>query len=101
MRTLLPALLTLLLRACRPAPGRQRALTARTGWPPAPPKPLRRRPPAQLPAQTEPLCGEDAALVRPYLVAHERRQRALLQRERRTALVLASMGIDYACEVAA
>lgn len=47
------------------------------------------------------LAGEEVALVRPYLLAHEHRmhrdvhREQFLQRERRTAAALASMGIDY------
>ncbi|MFE9607788.1 hypothetical protein [Streptomyces sp. NPDC006012] len=49
--------------------------------------------------ETHPLCGEDHALVRPYLLAHERRQDAQRQevrrqRARRRALWLAVHGID-------
>ncbi|NUK22821.1 hypothetical protein [Streptomyces lunaelactis] len=40
------------------------------------------------------LCGEDVALVRPYLVAHERRREDRLQTSRRRALLLAVHGID-------
>ncbi|MEU0082648.1 hypothetical protein [Streptomyces sp. NPDC006274] len=38
--------------------------------------------------------GEDSPLVRPYLVAHERREEARRQRVRRRALWLAVHGID-------
>ncbi|MFF0086071.1 hypothetical protein ACFYR1_41220 [Streptomyces canus] len=41
-----------------------------------------------------PLRGEDHALVRPYLVAHERREEARRQRARRRVLWLAVHGID-------
>ncbi|MGY0070221.1 hypothetical protein ACWZEH_26230 [Streptomyces sp. QTS137] len=34
-------------------------------------------------------------LVRPYLVAHEREQERRRQRDRRTALTLATLGIDF------
>ncbi len=41
------------------------------------------------------LNGEDTALVRPYLVEHDRRQERARQRRRRLALVLAAeYGID-------
>ena len=43
----------------------------------------------------QPIDGDAVPLVRPYLVAHERRVEAYRQRERRRALVLATMGIDY------
>ncbi|MFB7575823.1 hypothetical protein [Streptomyces sp. NPDC056165] len=41
------------------------------------------------------LRGEDVALVRPYLIAHEREQEWQRQRDRRTALALATLGIDF------
>lgn len=41
-----------------------------------------------------PLRGEDHALVRPYLVAHERQEEARRQRARRRTLWLAVHGID-------
>ncbi|WP_225075213.1 hypothetical protein [Streptomyces sp. CoT10] len=41
------------------------------------------------------LRGEDVALVRPYLIAHEREQERQRQRDRRTALALATLGIDF------
>ncbi|MCE3034173.1 MULTISPECIES: hypothetical protein [Actinomycetes] len=40
------------------------------------------------------LRGEDTALVRPYLVAHERRQEERRQRARRRVLWLAVSGVD-------
>ncbi|ARX85615.1 hypothetical protein SMD44_05079 [Streptomyces alboflavus] len=53
------------------------------------------------------LVGEEVALVRPYLLAHEHRmhreqsqRERRLQRERRTAAALASMGIDYDIAIA-
>lgn len=106
MRTLLPALMSLLLWACTPMPGRQSSLTSLSVPPPAPPAPVRRKRARTQPrhrphSHTAALRGEDIALVRPYLIAHERRRETLLQRERRTALVLASMGIDYSCVDAA
>ena len=63
-----------------------------------------RRSPEQSPASPAPatvhfprvpaLRGEDNALVRPYLVAHERRQEERRQRARRRALWLAVHGVD-------
>ncbi|WP_156722745.1 hypothetical protein [Streptomyces apocyni] len=42
-----------------------------------------------------PLDGEETALVRPYLVEHERRQERARQRRRCLALVLAAdFGVD-------
>lgn len=54
------------------------------------------RPKEKTPRQfgARPLRGEDHALVRPYLVAHERREEARCQRARRRALWLAVHGID-------
>ncbi|MEU2584785.1 hypothetical protein ABZ612_17870 [Streptomyces avermitilis] len=43
---------------------------------------------------SRPLRGEDNAMVRPYLVAHERNEEARRQRARRRALWLAVHGID-------
>ncbi|WSQ58098.1 hypothetical protein OG507_14025 [Streptomyces sp. NBC_01217] len=40
------------------------------------------------------LRGEDSPLVRPYLVAHERREEVRLRRVRRRTLWLAVHGID-------
>ena len=42
------------------------------------------------PDRGAPVDGDAVALVRPYVVAHERRK----QRQRRRALVLATVGID-------
>lgn len=98
MRTLLPAFLALLLHALWPDSGARRAATVRVGAPLLPVRrPLmpRRRGALAAPAHSAPLRGEEVALVRPYLLAYERRCEARLQRERRTALVLASMGVDY------
>ncbi|MDH6135034.1 hypothetical protein P3T37_004444 [Kitasatospora sp. MAA4] len=51
--------------------------------------------PAHLLVRTMPLRAEENALVRPYYDAEELRLELRLQRERRTAAVLAAMGIDY------
>jgi hypothetical protein len=53
------------------------------------------RPPLPYRARFETFDGGSVAIVRPYLVAHEKRREAYRQRERRRALVLATMGIDY------
>ncbi|MEV0484717.1 hypothetical protein AB0I69_29410 [Streptomyces sp. NPDC050508] len=45
-------------------------------------------------AGSRPLRGEDNAMVRPYLVAHEQREEARRQRARRRALWLAVHGVD-------
>lgn len=74
-----------LLRLLLPAPGRHRS----TEPTPASATP----PPARLP-RVPVLRGEDIGLVRPYLVAHERRQEEQRQRVRRRALWLAVHGVD-------
>ncbi|QGZ49049.1 hypothetical protein GPZ77_12260 [Streptomyces sp. QHH-9511] len=81
-----------LLRLLWPPPsGRHRPPCTHTvpAHPPTPAEP----PPAPTP---EPyLRGEDSPLVRPYLLAHERRQaETRSQRRRRRALWLAVHGID-------
>lgn len=45
--------------------------------------------------EPEYLRGEDAELVRPYYARHLQEQKRLLQRDRRTALLLAAVGIDF------
>ncbi|MEU5341287.1 hypothetical protein AB0H18_10705 [Streptomyces sp. NPDC020766] len=47
------------------------------------------------PRQPEYLRGEDIPLIRPYLIAYEREQERRRQKDRRTALVLATQGIDF------
>ncbi len=98
MRTLL----ALVLRALLPARGKRRAS--------APTQPVRRllpadvhgapvgRPPNDGDASTvrDVLRGEETVLVRPYFAAHERAQERRRRRERRTFLVLATSGVDYA-----
>ncbi len=63
-----------------------------------PPKAPAAPPSAVPPAPGRPpepvLRGEDSPLVRPYLLAHEQRERARRQRARRRALWLAVHGID-------
>ncbi|AQW52134.1 hypothetical protein ACIQPP_42795 [Streptomyces violaceusniger] len=71
----------LLLRLLLPAPGRHRNAEKV-------PVPTVDASMARLP-RVPVLPGEDIGLVRPYLLAHERRQRA-----RRRALVLATYGVD-------
>ncbi|MEU6650487.1 hypothetical protein ABZ904_13805 [Streptomyces sp. NPDC046900] len=82
MRTLLEWLLSLLL----PAQGKRRAESE-------PAAPILRAP-AQRPAG-DAIDADTLPLVRPYLVAWERRQEREAQRERRTAAALASFGVDY------
>lgn len=77
-----------LQRLLAPAPGPHRP----TGADLAPP-PLR-APAAPRPRHTYTLRGEDTALVRPYLLAHERSEEMRRQRARRRALWLAVHGVD-------
>jgi hypothetical protein len=63
--------------------------------PPAWPRSPRPRSPYGL-GLDEPLNGHETALVRPYLVAHEERER---QWERRLALLLALHGVDVGPDV--
>lgn len=77
-----------LLRFLLPSPGRH--------WAPDPAAPA--VPAADTPT-APPRCvpmlrGEDNRLVRPYLVAHERRQEERKRRARQRALVLATYGVD-------
>ncbi|MGV9254516.1 hypothetical protein [Streptomyces sp. NPDC003697] len=53
------------------------------------------------PRSPEYLRGEDALLVRPYVIAHEREQERRRQRERRRAAVLGALGQDYPAGVTA
>ncbi|GAA1928176.1 hypothetical protein GCM10009716_40010 [Streptomyces sodiiphilus] len=64
---------------------------------PRPPAFSRRPFPAHVRARLATLDGHKIALVRPYVLAQERRraEERRLQRERRTAAVLATVGIDY------
>ncbi|MFR0352743.1 hypothetical protein [Streptomyces sediminimaris] len=82
-----------LLRLLWPAAGRHRHWVA-GGAPlasaPAAPTASNRRP---FPHEA-PLRGEDSRLVRPYLLAHEQRERTKQQRARRRALWLAVHGVD-------
>ncbi|MFJ9968478.1 hypothetical protein [Streptomyces avermitilis] len=75
-----------LLRLLLPAPGRHRSAG---GTPAAPTVDV---PTALLP-RVPVLRGEDIGLVRPYLVANERRREERRRRVRRRALVLATYGI--------
>ncbi|AEM80141.1 hypothetical protein [Streptomyces violaceusniger] len=76
----------LLLRLLLPAPGRHRS--AETVPVPTVDVSMARLPRVSV------LRGEDSGLVRPYLLAHERRQQERRQRARRRALVLATYGVD-------
>ncbi|MGW2417886.1 hypothetical protein ACWC0C_01280 [Streptomyces sp. NPDC001709] len=87
------SLLTVILRLFLPSKGAHRAAP-----PPAPPGPLvppprPNRPPVPV------LLADGQPLVRPYVTLWERErdelERRFLQRERRRAAVLATMGQDY------
>jgi hypothetical protein len=90
-------LVELLLRFLWPASGRHRnrnrhragGVARPTPVPAAPVAPGRRSSPHEAL-----LHGEDSRLVRPYLLAHERRVQARQQRARRRTLWLAVHGID-------
>ncbi|MBM7090650.1 hypothetical protein JTP67_19310 [Streptomyces sp. S12] len=83
------SLLAPLLRLLFPARGRhRRGAGPRHRAVLAPGREAARRP------APPPLRGEDNALVRPYLLAHERKEEARRQRARRRALWLAVHGID-------
>lgn len=98
MRDLI-ALLTHWLRALlgHTRPGRHSAAYLS----PTPPRPASRpshneRPlPPHVVERSRPLDAEQVALVRPYLIAHERDRERRLQKERRTAAALATLGIEY------
>ncbi|MFB7554877.1 hypothetical protein [Streptomyces brevispora] len=77
-----------LLRLLAPAPGPHRSTEADLYPPPL------RAPAAPRPRHTCMLRGEDTALVRPYLLAHERSEEMRRQRARRRALWLAVHGVD-------
>ncbi|MET9879836.1 hypothetical protein ABZZ36_35275 [Actinacidiphila glaucinigra] len=79
-----------------PARGRRRAEA------PQPAQRVRTSLPAyRSPRPAEVIDADDLPLVPRYLVAFELRREQQAQRERRTATVLATMGIDYTPEAAA
>ncbi|RZU21761.1 hypothetical protein [Streptomyces sp. BK239] len=81
-----------------PPSGRHSAahLSTRTPSRSTPRRPLDVRSlPPHVAERFRPLDAEQVALVRPYLIAHEKERERRLQRERRTAAVLAELGIDY------
>ncbi|MFG2726174.1 hypothetical protein [Streptomyces canus] len=81
-----------LLRLLWPASGCHRHCAEGARLAPVPAAPVA---PSRRPSQHEtPLCGEDSRLVRPYLLAHEQRERTKQQRARRRALWLAVHGVD-------
>ncbi|MGW1751896.1 hypothetical protein ACWCRD_41070 [Streptomyces sp. NPDC002092] len=78
-----------LLRLLLPAPGRHRTPASRSRLAAPPPN----IPTARLP-RVPPLRGEDNALVRPYVVAHERhRWEGQRERARRRTLVFVTHGV--------
>lgn len=79
-----------------PARGRRRAEAPQ----PAQPVPTS-LPTYRSPRPTEVIDADDLPLVPHYLVAFELRREQQAQRERRTAAVLATMGIDYTPEAVA
>ena len=90
---LIRSIFSALLRALLPSSGRHRTgngaafaqADQRAGVPAV-------RPMAPVPGPM--LRGEDIGHVRPYLVAHERKQEAQRQRQRRRTLWLAIHGVD-------
>ncbi|MDQ0940340.1 hypothetical protein [Streptomyces sp. V1I1] len=86
-------LLTLLLRLLLPPHGRHRTvahpLVNAATTPPAAPTPTFGRRPCPTA-----LRSEDAALIRPYPVAHEQLREEWLQALRHRAMLVASCGID-------
>ncbi|GGL72590.1 hypothetical protein GCM10010095_66660 [Streptomyces anthocyanicus] len=78
-----------LLTRVAPGTGRRR-LDPRDGYdPPLPPT----EGPAPRQFGARPLRGEDHNLVRPYLVAHERREQERRRQARRRSLLIAPQGI--------
>ncbi|MFJ5707587.1 hypothetical protein [Streptomyces sp. NPDC093105] len=55
--------------------------------------------PEHVRARRLPLRGEDTALIRPYALADDTLEFGII-RERRTAAVLATLGVDYPYEYA-
>lgn len=76
-----------LLRFLFRASGRHRAPASRPATGPQEGTPTAPHP------RTPALRGEDIGLVRPYLVAHERREKEQRQRARRRTLVFATHGL--------
>ncbi|MFI8093080.1 hypothetical protein ACIF9R_33015 [Streptomyces sp. NPDC086080] len=89
MPGLIARLLEPLLSLVTPGTGRHR-LDAQDGHDLSPPL-TEGPPPHQFGAR--PLRGEDHNLVRPYLVAHERREQERRQQARRHSLLIAPQGI--------
>ncbi|MCF2129851.1 hypothetical protein L1I79_25985 [Strepomyces sp. STD 3.1] len=89
MLGLITRLLEPLLSLVAPGTGRRR-LGTRGGYD-LPPPPAEGPAPRQFGAR--PLRGEDHSLVRPYLVAHERREQERRRQLRRRSLLIAPQGI--------
>ncbi|MFI2721801.1 hypothetical protein ACH5AI_36725 [Streptomyces collinus] len=89
MLGLIARLLEPLLSLVAPGTGRHRIRT-RDGYEPPPP-PTQGPSPRQFGAR--PLRGEDHNLVRPYLIAHERREQERRRQARRRSLLIAPQGI--------
>jgi hypothetical protein len=85
----IPRILEPLVSLFLPAAGRHRAAGPPEG------RPREDAPTLHLPrVPAAPLRGEDVALVRPYVTAHEHQREARLRRHRRRALWLAVHRID-------
>ncbi|WP_073947027.1 hypothetical protein [Streptomyces kebangsaanensis] len=78
-----------LLNLVAPGTGRRR-LDAQDGYD-LPPPPAEGPTPYQFGAR--PLRGEDHSLVRPYLIAHERREQERRRQARRRSLLIAPQGL--------
>jgi hypothetical protein len=85
MRTLLALILSVLL----PARGKRRTEAVPTTPVRTLPAPHPQRPAAVI-------WADHLPLVRPYVIAHEQQRERQLQRERRRAAVMATLGQDYA-----
>jgi hypothetical protein len=82
VRTLLALILSVLL----PARGKRRSPAMPTAPVPA----------ARPPRPAAVIWADHLPLVRPYVIAHEQQRERQLQRERRRAAVMATLGQDYA-----
>ncbi|MBB6418640.1 hypothetical protein [Streptomyces sp. AK010] len=90
MLDLIARLLAPLLDFVAPGTGRRR-LDARDGYDSPAPPPAAGPPPHCSGAR--PLRGEDHNLVRPYVIAHERREQERRRQARRRSLLIAPQGI--------
>ncbi|MFC0600068.1 hypothetical protein [Streptomyces palmae] len=87
----------LLLRWVFPSSGRHRSVQQTPSAPPRAEAPVA----FGLREPDMPLRGEDIALVRPYRVAHERREEVLRPWRSGQAMVLAAHGVDLSALLAA